>query len=367
MSMRVLVTGAAGFIGMHVCERLLARGDRVFGLDNLNAYYDPQLKRDRLARLLGHPGFSWHEADVADRAALDVVLALAAAAPNSGHPGGEGSDDADAEAAAGVRVIHLAAQAGVRHSITHPQDYIHSNLLGFGAILEACRQHPVRHLVYASSSSVYGSNTQLPFSPHHAADHPLTLYAATKRANELMAHAYSHLYLLPTTGLRFFTVYGPWGRPDMAPCLFARAILAGTPIEVFNQGHMARDFTYVGDVADAVVRVLDQPARPDPAFNPQQPDPATSNAPWRLYNVGQHTPVPLDTFITLLEQQLGRVAVRRLQPKQAGDVERTWADMADLIRDFDDQPATSLEDGIAHFAAWYRDYFAGPAPVQDPS
>ncbi len=338
--MRVLVTGAAGFIGMHVCERLLARGDRVLGLDNLNAYYDPQLKRDRLARLTAHANFRWHQADLTDRALLDRLL--------------------DAP----VSVIHLAAQAGVRHSITHPQDYLHSNLLGFGTMLEACRQQGVAHLVYASTSSVYGSNTQLPFSTHHAADHPLTLYAASKRANELMAHAYSHLYRLPTTGLRFFTVYGPWGRPDMAPCLFARAILAGSPIDVFNQGRMARDFTYVDDIADAVVRVLDQPAQPDPAFDSQRPDPASSNAPWRLYNVGNRTPVPLDTFIALLERHLGRPARRNLLPMQAGDVERTWADVEDLARDFDFRPDTPLEDGIARFAAWYRNYFEGRSPAQ---
>lgn len=320
---------------MHSCERLLAQGDRVIGLDNLNDYYDPRLKRDRLARLFADPGFRFLEGDIADAAALTEAFA-------------HGPFDA---------VIHLAAQAGVRYSLTHPQAYLHSNLQGFGSVLEACRQAQVPHLVYASTSSVYGSNTQLPFSEHHAADHPVSLYAATKRANELMAHAYAHTFGLPCTGLRFFTVYGPWGRPDMAPCLFARAILAGQPIQVFNQGRMARDFTYVADIVEAVVRIAAQPARRDPAFRRERPDPATSDAPWRLYNIGNHAPVALETFIAMLEDSLGRKAIRELLPMQTGDVEATAANVDDLAAAVGFAPATPLAEGIAHFARWYRDYF----------
>ncbi len=330
--MRILVTGAAGFIGMHLCERLLDRGDTVLGLDNLNDYYAPQLKRDRLARLLARADFHFSEADLTDRPVLDQLVA--------------GSE----------AVAHLAAQAGVRHSLTHPHTYLHSNLQGFGELLEACRHHRTGHLVYASTSSVYGSNAQLPYSPHAAADHPVTLYAATKRANELMAHAYSHLYRLPATGLRFFTVYGPWGRPDMAPCLFADAILHGRPIDLFNHGAMARDFTYVDDVVEALVRVIDRPAVPDPAFDRLAPDPATSDAPWRLYNVGNQVPVDLETFVTTLEHCLGVPAERRYRPMQAGDVERTWADVDDLVRDVAYAPATPLAVGLSRFADWYRAY-----------
>jgi UDP-glucuronate 4-epimerase len=330
----LLVTGAAGFIGMHVCERLLARGDQVVGLDNLNDYYPPQLKRDRLARLHSLPGFTFLEADVAHADQLGAAFA---------------AQRFDC-------VIHLAAQAGVRYSLTHPAAYLHSNLTGFGGVLEACRQQAVGHLVYASTSSVYGSNTRLPFSEHHAADHPVSLYAATKRANELMAHAYSHVFRLPTTGLRFFTVYGPWGRPDMAPCLFARAILAGEPIEVFNQGRMARDFTYIDDIVEALLRIADRPAQPDPDFRRDAPDPASSDAPWRLYNIGNHTPVALDAFIAALEHSLGRPAQRRLLPMQPGDVESTCADVADLAAAVDFAPRTPLAVGIERFAQWYRSY-----------
>jgi len=332
--MPILVTGAAGFIGMHVCERLLARGDTVLGLDNLNDYYSPALKHDRLARLQGHPGFRFVQADVADADALAQVF-------------GEAPIPA---------VIHLAAQAGVRHSLTHPQVYLHSNLAGFGALLEACRHHRISHLVYASTSSVYGSNTAVPFSEHHAADHPVSLYAATKRANELMAHSYSHLFRLPTTGLRFFTVYGPWGRPDMAPALFARAILAGEPIRLFNHGRMARDFTYVDDIAEAVLRVVDQPATPDPQFARAAPDPASSDAPWRLYNIGNQAPTPLETLVDCLERSLGRTAIRRYEDMQPGDVEATSADVSALAALVGFAPATPLAEGIDRFAHWYRTY-----------
>jgi UDP-glucuronate 4-epimerase len=334
--MRLLVTGSAGFIGMHTAERLLARGDEVIGVDNLNDYYSPQLKRDRLARLKPHPNFHFYEADIADTVAIEKVF--------SGAP-------FDA-------VIHLAAQAGVRYSITNPSAYIHSNLNGFGVMLEACRHHEAKHLVFASTSSVYGTNAQLPFSEHHTADHPVSLYAATKRANELMAHSYAHLFRLPTTGLRFFTVYGPWGRPDMAAFLFAKAILAGEPIDVFNQGKMARDFTYVDDIVEAVIRVADQPARADPAFNRALPDSATSDAPWRIYNIGNHQPAVLDTFITELERCLGKPAIRRMLPMQAGDVESTCADVTDLSDAVDFAPRTPLSKGIERFAEWYLHYYA---------
>ena len=332
--MPILVTGAAGFIGMHVCERLLARGDTVLGLDNLNDYYSPALKRDRLARLQDHPAFGFVQADVADAQVLTPLLR---------------------ERQIG-QVIHLAAQAGVRHSLTHPAAYLHSNLTGFGVLLEACRQQRIGHLVYASTSSVYGSNTQVPFSEHHAADHPVSLYAATKRANELMAHSYSHLFRLPTTGLRFFTVYGPWGRPDMAPALFARAILAGEPIRLFNHGRMARDFTFVDDIAEAVLRVLDRPATPDPQFSRAAPDPAGSDAPWRLYNIGNQAPTPLETLVDCLERSLGRTAIRVYEDMQPGDVEATSADVGALSDLIGFAPATPLADGIDRFARWYRVY-----------
>lgn len=332
--MRILVTGAAGFIGMHTAERLLARGDSVTGIDNINDYYSPKLKRDRLARLIPNQNFHFVEGDISDQSALEKVFA------------GEPFD----------AVIHLAAQAGVRYSITHPAAYIHSNLNGFGGILEACRQYQARHLVFASTSSVYGTNAQLPFSEHHTADHPVSLYAATKRANELMAHSYAHLFRLPTTGLRFFTVYGPWGRPDMAAFLFAKAILAGEPIDVFNQGKMARDFTYVDDIVEAVIRVADQPAKPDPLFDRSKPDSATSDAPWRIYNIGNHQPAQLDTFISELERCLGKTAVRRMLPMQAGDVESTCADVSDLNAAVDFAPRTPLATGIEHFSKWYLNY-----------
>jgi len=340
MTGSVLVTGAAGFIGAAVVQRLLARGDRVVGLDNLNAYYDPALKRARLERLeaAAQPGqFRFAELDVADAGALSALVAA------------EITD----------RVIHLAAQAGVRYSIENPAVYIQSNLVGFGAVLEACRHQGVAHLVYASSSSVYGGNRQMPFSEQHAVNHPVSLYAATKKANELMAHTYSHLYGLPATGLRFFTVYGPWGRPDMAPMLFARAILAGEPIRVFNQGRMQRDFTYIDDIAEGVIRCLDKPATADLYFDPLHPDPATAAVPHRLFNIGNSQPIELLRFIEVLEQALGREAIRDLQPMQPGDVPATAADTSALEAWVGFRPITPIETGVERFAAWYRGYFGG--------
>ncbi len=324
--MRILVTGAAGFIGAALVERLLARGDAVLGLDNHNAYYDPALKEARLARFAGHPTYRHQRADLIDAAAVE--RAFAEAGPQ--------------------QVVHLAAQAGVRYSLTHPESYVQSNLVGFGHMLEACRRHAVGHLVYASSSSVYGANRKLPFAVGDAVDHPLSLYAASKRANELMAHACSHLYALPTTGLRFFTVYGPWGRPDMAPMRFAERILRGEAIDVYNQGRHRRDFTYIDDIVDGVLRVLDRApaAGADPA----------SGAPYRLYNIGNDAPVELLRFIELLERELDRTVEKRLLPMQPGDVEATWADVEPLRRDTGWTPSTAIEEGITRFAAWYRDY-----------
>ena len=330
--MKVLVTGAAGFIGMHVAERLLARGDRVVGLDNLNAYYDPTLKDERLARLTRHAGFSFDKLDLADREGMAALLAR---------------ERFDA-------VAHLGAQAGVRHSLTNPMAYIDSNLVGFANLLEGCRHSGVGHLVYASSSSVYGGNTRLPYHEADNVDHPVSLYAATKKANEAMAHSYSHLYRLPTTGLRFFTVYGPWGRPDMAPALFADAMLSGRAIRVYNEGRMTRDFTYVDDIAEGVLRVLDKPATANPAYDPANPDPSTSSAPWRLFNIGNSTPVPLLEFIAALEHALGIRAVRELLPHQPGDVLATHADTSALEAWVGFSPATSLADGVQRFIDWYR-------------
>jgi len=333
--MKILVTGAAGFIGMHTAQRLLARGDEVVGLDNLNDYYDVTLKEARLARLQGQPGFRFVRLDVADRAGMEALFAR------------ERFD----------RVIHLAAQAGVRYSLANPHAYVESNLVGFTHVLEGCRHHGVQHLVYASSSSVYGGNTKLPFSEHDSVDHPVSLYAATKKANELMAHTYSHLYGLPTTGLRFFTVYGPWGRPDMALFLFTKAILEGRPIDVFNHGHMQRDFTYVDDIVEGVVRVTDRTATPNPAYASDTPDPGTSDAPYRVFNIGNHQPVPLLDFIACIERALGKTATKRLLPMQDGDVPATYAD-TDALREWVGfQPSTPIEAGIARFVAWYRDYY----------
>lgn len=332
---KYLVTGAAGFIGFHVSRRLLQRGDEVVGLDNLNDYYDVRLKNARLAQLDGSERFRFVRADLADRGALEPLFA----------------EDAPEV------VIHLAAQAGVRYSIENPHAYVDSNLVGFLNILEGCRHQGVRHLAYASSSSVYGANTKLPFSVHDNVDHPVSLYAATKKANELMAHTYSHLYRLPTTGLRFFTVYGPWGRPDMALFKFTKAILAGQPIDVYNQGQMQRDFTYIDDIVEGVVRAADRVPEPNPAWSGDAPDPGTSLAPYKIYNIGNHQPVELLYFIEVLEGCLGRKAEKNLLPLQAGDVPATYADVDDLMRDVGFQPATPIEDGIARFVAWYREYY----------
>jgi UDP-glucuronate 4-epimerase len=331
----ILVTGAAGFIGYHVSRHLLDRGDRVVALDNLSRYYDVQLKRDRLAQLAGRPAFEFHQVDLVDRTALNELIA-------SVHPQG---------------VVHLAAQAGVRYSLVEPQVYVDTNLTGFANILECCRHEKVEHLVFASSSSVYGANTQMPFSVHQNVDHPLSLYAATKKANELMAHSYAHLFGLPCTGLRFFTVYGPWGRPDMALFGFTRAILANEPIDVFNHGRMRRDFTYVDDIAEGVIRTLDRPAKPDPGWDGAHPDPASSRAPYRLYNIGNNTPIDLLHLIETLERALGRAAVKNLLPMQPGDVPETFADVDDLVRDIGFRPATSIEEGVGRFVEWYRDYY----------
>jgi UDP-glucuronate 4-epimerase len=331
----VLVTGAAGFIGFHVSRRLLSRGDTVTGFDNLNPYYDPQLKRDRLALLTSEPGFRFVEGDLADRDAIPKLFA-------------EGRFD---------RVVHLAAQAGVRYSLQNPHAYVDANLTGFVNILEGCRHSGVEHLVYASSSSVYGANTTMPFSVHHNVDHPVSLYAATKKANELLAHSYAHLFQLPTTGLRFFTVYGPWGRPDMALFLFTRAILAGQPIDVFNEGRMRRDFTYIDDIAEGVLRVLDRPAIPNPNWTGSDPDPGSSAAPWRVYNIGNNQPVELLELIATLENALGKKAIRNLLPMQPGDVPATYANIDDLARDTGFRPATPLAKGVGEFVGWYRSYF----------
>jgi len=333
--MHVLVTGAAGFIGFHVAQRLLARGDTVIGIDNLNTYYDVRLKHDRLAHIQEHPGLRFLQLDLADRAGMTDLF-------SSHRP---------------ERVVHLAAQAGVRYSLTNPHAYVESNLVGFMNILEGCRHAQVQHLVYASSSSVYGANTKMPFSVHDNVDHPVSLYAASKKANELMAHTYSHLYQLPTTGLRFFTVYGPWGRPDMALFLFTKAILDGQPIEVFNHGKMRRDFTYIDDIVEGVIRVLDTVPQPNPAWSGTKPDPGTSKVPYRIYNIGNNQPVELLEFIRVLENSLGRKAERRLLPMQPGDVPETYADVDDLMRDVGFRPATPISVGIARFVEWYRSYY----------
>lgn len=333
--MKVLVTGAAGFIGMHVSQILLARGDQVVGLDNLNDYYDPRLKHARLARLSGQPGFEFVQMDIADRQGVADLFA---------------KHRFD-------RVVNLAAQAGVRYSLENPHAYIDANIVGFTNILEGCRHQGVQHLVYASSSSVYGGNTRMPFSEHHGVDHPVSLYAATKKANELMAHTYSHLFDLPTTGLRFFTVYGPWGRPDMALFLFTRAILAGEPIKVFNHGQMIRDFTYIDDIAEGVVRTLDRVATPDPDYDPVQADPARSSAPYRVFNIGNHDPVPLMDFIGAIEQALGQEAIKEFLPLQDGDVPATHADVDELAQWTGFKPAMPVPEGIRRFVAWYREYY----------
>ncbi len=333
--MKVLVTGAAGFIGFHTARRFLAAGYQVTGIDNLNDYYDPVLKQARLDRLLGTEGFDFHKLDVIDGDRLSRLV-------------GDGGFD---------RVIHLAAQAGVRYSIENPLAYVQSNLLGFGNILEACRHAGTPHLVYASSSSVYGANRSIPFSEHDVADHPLSLYAATKRVNELMAYSYSNLYGLPTTGLRFFTVYGPWGRPDMALFLFTRAMLAGEPIQVFNYGRHRRDFSYIDDVVTGVQIVAQGIPQPNPDWDAENPDPAIGPGPCRIYNIGNNNPVELEDFIAALETRLGKKAIRENLPLQVGDVPDTWADCADLERDFAYRPATPVEEGIGKFVDWYLEYY----------
>jgi UDP-glucuronate 4-epimerase len=332
---RAIVTGVAGFVGSHVAQALLDRGVTVLGIDNLNAYYEPALKQDRLARLTPREGFSFQPLDIADH---DAILAVFAAfAPDV--------------------VVHLAAQAGVRYSTEKPFAYARSNLDGFLSILEACRHHPVGHLVYASSSSVYGTNSKTPFSEHDGADHPVSFYAATKRANELMAHSYSHLYGIRATALRFFTVYGPWGRPDMAYFKFTKAILEGTPIDVYDEGRMSRDFTYVDDVSEAICRLTALPPSANRDFDSAAPDPATAAAPHRIYNIGNHSPVRLDRFIAVIEEACGRPAIKRHLPAPAGDVEATYADVRDLQARVDFRPDTPIETGIARFVAWYREYY----------
>ncbi|OOC09726.1 NAD-dependent epimerase [Thioalkalivibrio halophilus] len=333
--MKILITGTAGFIGNALALRLLERGDEVVGVDNLNDYYDVSLKKARLARIQDHERFTEERVDIADREAMQRVF-------REHQP---------------QRVVNLAAQAGVRYSLENPAAYIDTNLVGFGNILEGCRHNGVEHLVYASSSSVYGANEEMPFSVHHNVDHPLSLYAASKKANELMAHTYSHLYQLPTTGLRFFTVYGPWGRPDMALFMFTRKILAGEPIDVFNYGNHRRDFTYIDDIVEGVIRTLDRPAQPNPEWSGAQPDSATSAAPYRLYNIGAHRPVELMHYIEVLEENLGKKAEKNLLPLQPGDVPDTYADVEDLRADTGYEPTTSVEEGVASFVAWYRDYY----------
>ena len=333
--MKVLITGAAGFIGSALALRLLERGDVVIGIDNHNDYYDPAIKEARLARHAKHLNYTHLRIDLGDREAMEECFATHKA----------------------QRVVNLAAQAGVRYSIENPLAYIDSNIVGFAHILEGCRHHGVEHLVYASSSSVYGANTTMPFSVHHNVDHPLSLYAASKKSNELMAHTYSHLYNLPTTGLRFFTVYGPWGRPDMALFKFTKAILAGEKIPVFNYGKHRRDFTYIDDIVEGVIRVLDQPAQTNPNWSGARPDPGSSAAPWRVYNIGNNSPVELMDYIAALEKALGKMAEMDMLPLQPGDVPDTYADVTDLVEQFHYKPATPVEQGVANFVAWYRDYF----------
>lgn len=333
--MRVLVTGTAGFIGAETALHLLERGDEVVGIDSVNDYYSTALKRDRLARLSQHRYYEHHEFDLSDAEAVATVFRKSRI----------------------DRVIHLAAQAGVRYSIESPFAYTRSNIDGFMSILEACRRHEVEHLVFASSSSVYGANTTMPFSVHHSVDHPVSLYAATKKANEVMAHSYSHLYGLPATGLRFFTVYGPWGRPDMSPFLFADRIFRGEPIDVYNHGRHQRDFTFIDDIVEGVVRTLDTIATPDPDWSSDAPDPGSSSAPWRLYNIGRGEPVELLNYIRLIEQAAGREAVLNLLPLQPGDIIATWADVADLQAAVGYRPRVSIEEGVERFVKWYRAYY----------
>ena len=332
---KILITGAAGFIGFHLSKRFLARGDEVIGLDNLNDYYDVRLKQDRLKQLQKEAGFRFVKCSLEDREVVEKLFA-------------EEKFD---------KVVNLAAQAGVRYSLKNPHAYISSNIVGFMNILEGCRHNGVKHLVYASSSSVYGANTAMPFSVHHNVDHPVSLYAATKKSNELMAHSYSSLYQLPTTGLRFFTVYGPWGRPDMAYFSFTKAILEGLPIDVFNHGKMQRDFTFIDDIVEGVIRPCDRIPEPDPEWKGTQPDPATSYAPYRIYNLGNNNPVELLLFIETIEKSVGKTAVKNWLPMQAGDILTTFADVDDLINDVGFRPSTSIEEGVGKFVEWYRRYY----------
>ena len=333
--MRILVTGAAGFIGAHTAKALLARGDEVIGIDNFNPYYDLALKRARLDELQNNPRFEFQSIDLTEKKSLNDLYT---------------SVEPD-------RIIHLAAQPGVRYSLENPQAYIDANITGFLNVLESARDHGTEHLVYASSSSVYGAHANMPYSVHHSVDHAVSLYAATKKSNELMAHTYAHLFRIPSTGLRFFTVYGPWGRPDMAPFIFTRKIIAGEEIQLFNHGQHSRDFTYVDDIVEGVIRVTDRIATANPDWDAANPDPATSNAPYRVYNIGSNNPTPLLRFIDVLENTLGIEAKRTLLPMQPGDVEHTYADVDDLIRDVGYQPTTKIEDGVAEFVRWYKDYY----------
>ncbi len=333
--MKILITGTAGFIGSRLAERLLERGEEVIGVDNLNDYYDVSLKEARLAKIKDHSGFTEARIGIEDRPAMEALFSKHK--PN--------------------KVVNLAAQAGVRYSLENPHSYVESNIMGFMNILEGCRYNGVEHLVYASSSSVYGANTNMPFSIHNNVDHPLSMYAATKKANELMAHTYSHLYQLPTTGLRFFTVYGPWGRPDMALFMFTKKILAGEPIDVFNYGKHRRDFTYIDDIVEGVIRTLDHVAQPNPDWSGDNPDPATATGPYRLYNIGNNEPIELMHYIKVLEDCLGKKAEMNMLPLQPGDVPDTFADVQDLVRDVDYKPDTSVETGIENFVRWYRDFY----------
>ncbi len=333
--MHVLITGGAGFIGFHLAQRLMSEGHTVVAIDNMNDYYDVQLKRDRMAQFAGREAFRFVEMDLADDVAMDALFAQ------------EGFS----------HVVSLGGQAGVRYSIQNPRSYVQANLVGFGNVLEGCRHNGVKHLLYASSSSVYGMNTAMPFSTHEAVNHPVSLYAASKKANELMAHSYSHLYNLPTTGLRFFTVYGPWGRPDMAYFLFTKAILAGEPINVFNNGRMRRDFTYIDDIVEGVYRVMLRTPEPNPDWNSDKPDPASSTAPYRVYNIGNNNTVELGHFIEVIEDCLGKKAVKNMMPMQDGDVAATYANVDDLMNDTGFKPSTTVEEGIARFVDWYKDYY----------
>jgi UDP-glucuronate 4-epimerase len=333
--MKLLVTGAAGFIGFHVCQTLLKRGDEIVGIDNINDYYDISLKEARLERLAAESNFSFHKVDLTEKEKISSLFI-------------EYSFDA---------VINLAAQAGVRYSITNPEAYIESNIVGFLNILEACRHNEIEHLVYASSSSVYGMNGSMPFSIHDNVDHPISLYAASKKSNELMAHTYSHLYNLPTTGLRFFTVYGPWGRPDMACFLFTKAITEGRPIQVFNNGEMRRDFTFIDDIVNGIIKVVDKPAQKNNSWNAMEPDPGTSSAPYRIYNIGNNTPVALKDFIAILEKEIGIEAIKEYLPLQDGDVVATFADIEDLRNDLGYQPLTNIASGLKQFVEWYKEFY----------